>query len=101
MEALRSRRSLLILTFLLGWQFCDPIVAVSQQSNVVVGVSGLGVKDPESKPGLPVDLDLAPPFVLVFVEPYNGLEPVILARSPEEVPATSVLRTTGVRPAAP
>ncbi|HPF91007.1 MAG TPA: hypothetical protein PLL57_10135 [Flavobacteriales bacterium] len=101
MEFLRSRRSLLALMLLLGLQFCYPQGAVAQQNAAVVGVAGLGVKDPECKPGLPVDLDLAPPFVFVFVSVGTDFVPDAFVRPPLEVPGTSVLPTTGVHPSAP
>lgn len=101
MEALRSPRSLLLLTFLLAVQFCYPLAAVNQRDTVVVGISGLGVKDPESKPGLPIDLDLAPPVRLMVVATGNAFLPDPIDPTPHEVGAVSALPTTGVYPSAP
>lgn len=101
MEALRSRRSLLILTLLLGLQFCAPLAARARGIDPLTDVPGMGLQEAEDKAGPEVGLE---PFHAIIHFAVRVPDTVEL---PErnvvrvETSSSPLLVTTGLYPAAP
>lgn len=96
------KRLMLACMVVLGLQLCFPVaLRASAMANQRVDVIGLGTKDPASKPGVDVDLDVPPLFVLLLVLPEWLDVPARTAPVITAVVIPTLLPVAGFHPAAP